>query len=111
MGLDVNKENLIEQEIRDRLGRVEKVEMAKAIKVCRIIVNIQPKLPSQCSYGEPNIRDFEYMEQTSFGSLTMKNHAFHLPQIEDEPSITASEVYEKIQAAIERVSPETEEFY
>ena len=33
MGLDVNKENLIEQEIRDRLGRVEKVEMAKAIKV------------------------------------------------------------------------------
>jgi len=96
MGLDVNKENLIEQEIRDRLGRVEKVEMAKAIK---------------CSYGEPNIRDFEYMEQTSFGSLTMKNHAFHLPQIEDEPSITASEVYEKIQAAIERVSPETEEFY
>jgi len=51
------------------------------------------------------------MEQTSFGSLTMKNHAFHLPQIEDEPSITASEVYEKIQEAIERVSPETEEFY
>jgi len=41
----------------------------------------------------------------------MKNHAFHLPQIEDEPSITASEVYEKIQEAIERVSPETEEFY
>jgi hypothetical protein len=33
MGLDVNKENLIEQEIKDRLGRVEKVEMAKAIKV------------------------------------------------------------------------------
>ncbi|CBY31889.1 unnamed protein product [Oikopleura dioica] len=96
VGLDVNKENLIEQEIKDRLGRVEKVEMAKAIK---------------CSYGEPNIRDFEYMEQTSFGSLTMKNHAFHLPQIEDEPSITASEVYEKIQEAIERVSPETEEFY
>jgi len=37
MGLDVNKENLIEQEIKDRLGRVEKVEMAKAIKVTNII--------------------------------------------------------------------------
>ena len=40
MGLDVNKENLIEQEIKDRLGRVEKVEMAKAIKVTNITRNI-----------------------------------------------------------------------
>ena len=40
MGLDVNKENLIEQEIKDRLGRVEKVEMAKAIKVTDIIISI-----------------------------------------------------------------------
>jgi len=64
----VDKENLVEEEIAARLGRVKKVEMAPMIK---------------CSFGVPDINYFRSESDIYHQSKTFKNSAHQIPKIEN----------------------------
>lgn len=65
--LDVDKENVIQEEIEARLARVEKIEMARPIK---------------SSYGQPKITDFDHLIKIHTSSLTFKNLAHKTPTLQ-----------------------------
>lgn len=65
--LDVDKENVIQEEIGARLARVEKIEMARPIK---------------SSYGQPKITDFDHLIKIHTSSLTFKNLAHKTPTLQ-----------------------------
>ena len=65
--LDVDKENVIQEEIEARLARVEKIEMARPIK---------------SSYGQPKITDFDHLVKIHTSSVTFKNPAHKTPTLQ-----------------------------
>ena len=74
--LDLDKENLIEDEINARLSRVKKVEMAE---------------PIRCSYGNPDINYFRDNSKMYHTSLSFKNHAHATPTLQGATTLFNSQ--------------------
>ena len=78
--LDIDKENLLEEEIQNRLSRVKKVEIAE---------------PIRCSYGQPDINYFRTGSKIYHDSPTVKNLAHETPTLEKtKPQFINNQIFD-----------------